>query len=220
MTNRRKFVIASLAPTLAAAGLVYAWDDLVEKRVAVVEPGRIYRGAWQGPGPLLRLVAREGVRTVVTLTAINRDDPKYVSQEAAIRKAGIDWVIIPMRGSRATLDQMAEAADLLADPARQPIFFHCVGGHHRSNLVHAAYRIRHRGWGADRAWDEVASLPWSRPGADGADRLLIEAFASRFGTSIGKDSRDEATMDSVDPPRRPGDDPPAGQLRRGPMGDG
>jgi protein-tyrosine phosphatase len=83
-----------------------------------------------------------------------------------------------MRGSRATLAQMAEAADLVADPQRQPVFFHCVAGHHRSSLVHAAYLIRHRGYTAREAWDVVAALPWARPGDDGADRRLIEAFAA------------------------------------------
>ena len=125
---------------------------LVEKRVAVVVPGRLVRGAWQRPWPLRRLIAREKIRTIVTLTAINRDDPKYVRQARVVRDAGVDWIIVPMRGSRATLEQMAEAADLLADPRRQPVFFHCVAGHHRTSLVHAAYLIRHQGFSADGAW--------------------------------------------------------------------
>lgn len=157
------------------------WDDWFEKRVRTVAAGRLIRGAWQRPGPLRRVLARENVRTVVTLTAINRDDPKYVAQAAALRGTGVDWVIVPMRGSSATLDQMAEAADLLADPRRQPVFFHCVAGHHRTNLVHAAYLIRREGCSADEAWDAVARLPWTRPDApaDRADRRLIEAFADR-----------------------------------------
>jgi protein tyrosine phosphatase (PTP) superfamily phosphohydrolase (DUF442 family) len=128
-----------------------------------------------------RLLAREKIRTVVTLTAINRDDPKYVAQQAALRGTGVDWVIVPMRGSSATLDQMAEAADLLADPRRQPVFFHCVAGHHRTSLVHAAYLIRHEGRSADEAWDAVAQLPWTRPeaAADREDRRRIDAFAAR-----------------------------------------
>jgi hypothetical protein len=74
---------------------------------------------------------------------------------------------------------MAYAADLLADPNRQPVFFHCVAGHHRSNLAQAAYLIRHCGWSADQAWRAVASLPWSRPyaSADQVDKALIHQFA-------------------------------------------
>jgi protein tyrosine phosphatase (PTP) superfamily phosphohydrolase (DUF442 family) len=164
----------------ACAGFVaWRWDDLREKKVRVVSPGKLVRGAWQRPGPLKAILEREGIRTIVTLTAINRDDPKYVAQSAVVDEAGVNWVIVPLRGSTASLDEMAQAADLLADPARQPVFFHCVGGHHRTGLVHAAYRIRHEGWTAERAWRELAELPWTRPDQDADDRRKIEAFAAR-----------------------------------------
>src|SRR4051794_23276582 len=159
-------------------GVTTVWGDLAEQGRVVVVPGRLVRGAWQRPGSLRRLIARERIRTIVTLTAINRDDPKYVDQARVVRATGVAWVIVPMRGSRATLAQMAEAADLLADPRRQPVFFHCVAGHHRTSLAHASYRIRHEGESARSAWREVAALPWARPRADGADRRLIEAFAA------------------------------------------
>lgn len=170
-----------LALTLIATVTLLAvgWDDLFPVRVRVVEPGRLVRGAWQRPGPLRRLIDEQGIRTIVTLTAINRDDPKYVSQQAVVESTGVDWVIVPMRGSTATLEQLAQAADLLADPGRQPVFFHCVGGHHRTGLVHAAYRIRHQGWTAAQAWAELVGLPWTRPVEDARDRSVIEAFAAR-----------------------------------------
>jgi protein tyrosine phosphatase (PTP) superfamily phosphohydrolase (DUF442 family) len=174
--TRRRVLVLSLG--LATAAGAWFRDDLFEKRVARVDPDGLVRGAWQRPGPLRRIVEREGIRTIVTLTAINRDDPKYVAQSRVVRATGVDWIIVPMRGSRATLAQMAEAADLLADPRRRPVFFHCVAGHHRTSLVHAAYRIRHQGWSARQAWAEVAALPWARPQHDQADRRLIEAFAA------------------------------------------
>jgi hypothetical protein len=173
-----KFGLGSTACATVGLGAALVGDEVAEKRVVVVEPGRLVRGAWQRPWPLRRLMARERIRTIVTLTAINRDDIKYVRQARVVRDTGVAWVIVPMRGSRATLAQMAEAADLVADPERQPVFFHCVAGHHRSSLVHAAYLIRHRGCRAREAWDVVAALPWARPRADGADRRLIEAFAA------------------------------------------
>jgi protein tyrosine phosphatase (PTP) superfamily phosphohydrolase (DUF442 family) len=153
----------------------------LEKRVRVVVPGRLWRGAWQTPAALRRLIARERIKTVVTLTAINRDDPKYVSQAEVVRATGVDWILIPMRGSHATLEQMVQAADVLADPQRQPVFFHCVAGHHRTNLTHAAYLIRHADSSAAQAWSTLAALPWTRPEApaDQRDRTLIEEFARR-----------------------------------------
>jgi protein tyrosine phosphatase (PTP) superfamily phosphohydrolase (DUF442 family) len=155
------------------------WYARGEKHLRVIVPGRLIRGAWQTPTALRRIVARERIKTIVTLTAINHDDAKYVSQSKVVSETGVDWLFVPMRGSRATLLQMAEAADLLADPRRQPVFFHCVAGHHRSSLAHAAYLIRHEGWPAAAAWNEVASLPWARPAsaADQNDKALIEEFA-------------------------------------------
>jgi protein tyrosine phosphatase (PTP) superfamily phosphohydrolase (DUF442 family) len=220
--------IAAFAVAVAAAVVLgMTWNDLFEKRVTVVVPGKVVRGAWQRPGPLRTIVDREKIRTIVTLTAINADDPKYVDQARVVREAGVRWIIVPMRGSRATLGQMAETADLLADPALQPVFFHCVAGHHRSSLAQAAYRIRHDGWSAQRAWEEVAELAWARPTLDSADRRLIEAFAAsefaevRPGRDGDHETRPTAEMDRpLAPP-----DPDAGlpgrrvELRHGQLRD-
>jgi len=179
--RRRTWLGIALGAVAAPPAFYGAWqfrDDWVEKRFAVVEPGLICRGAWQRPGPLRRILKRERIKTILTLTAINHDDPKYVDQARVVREAGVDWAFVPIQGSYATVAQMAEAAEILADPRRQPIFLHCVAGHHRSSQAQAAYRVRHDGWPADRAWAEVAALPWARPGSDLGDRRLIEAFAS------------------------------------------
>jgi len=179
--RRRTWLGIALGSVAAPPAFYGAWqyrDDWVEKRFAVVVPGRIYRGAWQRPGPLRRILARERIKTVVTLTAINADDPKYVDQARVVRDAGVAWEFVPIHGSFASLAELDRAVDLLADPRLQPVFYHCVAGHHRSSQAQAAYRIRHDGWSAARAWDEVATLPWARPRSDSADHRLIEAFAS------------------------------------------
>ena len=183
--NRRLMwkLSGALGCVILTAGAVGVWVKLasagLEKRVRVLVPGRLIRGAWQTPEALRSLIARERIKTIVTLTAINHDDPKYVGQAKVVAETGVSWVFVPMRGSRATLEQMVEAADLLADPQRQPVFFHCVAGHHRTSQAHAAYLIRHCGYKADAAWGEVAALPWARPvrTADLADKALIKAFA-------------------------------------------
>jgi protein tyrosine phosphatase (PTP) superfamily phosphohydrolase (DUF442 family) len=214
--GRRPLTIAAALVVAAASAMAWNWHEIVPKRVVVVAPGKVVRGAWQRPGPMKQVIGREGIRTIVTLTAINDDDPKYVDQERVVREGGIRWIIVPMRGSRATLAQMAEAADLLADPALQPVFFHCVAGHHRSSLVQAAYRIRHEGWSAARAWAEVSALPWARPGSDVEDRRLIEQFAaSEFARDDGRrDGPHEArTVADLVAPGRAGRD---GHARLGP----
>jgi protein tyrosine phosphatase (PTP) superfamily phosphohydrolase (DUF442 family) len=175
-----RLLVGAIGVALAAAGVVgIRWNNGTEKHLRIVIPGRLIRGAWQSPEALRAIIARERIKTIVTLTAINRDDPKYVRQAKVVAETGVSWIIVPMRGSHATLDQMAQAADLLADIHRQPVFFHCVAGHHRTSLAHAAYLIRWRGWTAEAAWKEVANLPWARPDAiaDQIDKALIDEFA-------------------------------------------
>lgn len=167
---------------ISAAGLaISVWLAARDTRVRIVEPGKVVRGAWQSADALRSVLKSHRIKTVVTLTAINGDDPKYIAQEPVLREHGARWILLPWRGSTATLDQMSEAADLLHDRALQPVFVHCVGGHHRTGLAVAAYRIKHQGWTAEQAWDEMRSLPWTRPDAprDRADRKLVEAFAQR-----------------------------------------
>ena len=135
-----------------------------EAPVAVVEPGRLLRGAWQAPWPMRRIIARAGIRTIVTLTAINRDDPKYVRPERG-------WCATP--GSTGSSCRCAARGrpwsrwprrpTCWPTRRRQPVFFHCVAGHHRTSLVHAAYLIRHQGYSADRAWQRSRRCPGPGP---------------------------------------------------------
>ncbi len=175
--GRRGAIVAACA--VIAIGAVMAWLQ-GPRRIRVVVPGRLIGGAWQSPRAMQRLIDAEKIRTIVTLTAINRDDPKYVSQARVVERTGVNWILIPMRGSTGTVEQMAQAADLMADPARQPVYFHCVAGHHRTSLAHAAYLIRHEGYSADHAWKVVSGLPWARPNApaDTRDRARIAEFAA------------------------------------------
>jgi protein tyrosine phosphatase (PTP) superfamily phosphohydrolase (DUF442 family) len=177
--TRRRLGVAFALSLVTTGVVVLRWNIKSAKHLRVVVPGQIIRGAWQAPEALQAIITREHIKTILTLTAINRDDPKYVGQAKVVSEMGVRWLFVPMRGSTATVEQMAQAADLLADPESQPVFFHCVAGHHRSSLAHAAYLIRHCGWSAEEAWKEVASLPWARPTAtaDQNDRALIYKFA-------------------------------------------
>ena len=169
-----------LAWSLAQA-VADRWYDWFEKRVSVVEPGQLVRGAWQRPGPLRSVLAREGIKTVVTLAAVADNPERFIEQRDVLQRAGVEWVVIPILGSRPSLAEMTRAADALADPGLRPVFFHCVAGHHRTNLALAAYRIRHQRWTAARAWDELQRFPWTQAGNDRADRRLIEQFAAKEG---------------------------------------
>jgi hypothetical protein len=185
-----KYRLAGL--TLAVLSVMVAlavwnwWFDWFERRVRVVVPGQMIRGAYQRPGPLRRLIEREGIRTIVMLAPLPLDSTRYVDEAQVVKQTGVRWITLPIYGSRPTLDQMAAAADLLADRQARPIFFHCIAGHHRTSLALAAYRIRYEGWSADRAWREISSVPWARPSTDTFDHRQVEAFVAKYG---GRESR-------------------------------
>lgn len=181
--RRRRRVALGVVAGLGLVAAVVApvveehWYDYFEKKVAVVEPGRLVRGGWQRPEPLRRILKREHIKTIVTLAPPYKAGWRYQDQAKVVAETGVRWIFVPMVESTATLAQMAEAADLLADPSLQPVYFHCVAGHHRTSLAHAAYRIRHDGWSAGQAWKELEEYPWTRPGADTEDQKLIWQFA-------------------------------------------
>ncbi len=60
MTARRKWARIALGVGLLILAAEQTWrhghDYVFADRFAIVEPGRIYRGAWQKPWPMRRLV--------------------------------------------------------------------------------------------------------------------------------------------------------------------
>jgi len=160
------------------------WHDWFEKRVMVVAPGELVRGAFQRPESLRRIIKREHVKAIVTLTAYSETDERFRRQIPVVRETGVRWMIVPIIGSRPSLEQMRKAADFLNEHELRPIFFHCVAGHHRTSLALAAYRMRHEGWSPERAWAEVSALPWASREADDFDRKQIFAFAAKYGLRL------------------------------------
>ena len=128
-----------------------------------VEPGKIYRGAWQKSWPMRRLVRDYKIRTVLAL-AHPADHPFSVQERALSRELGFRWVHIPIIDQRQTKDRDAEeavsdlldeAAAVLADPANYPLYFHCHHGLNRTSMVQIAYRTKYCGWTLDQAADEI-----------------------------------------------------------------
>lgn len=175
--------VALLVATIGYA-IANSWYEWFEKRVMVVVPGQLVRGAYQRPKMLRRVIEREKIKTVVTLAEIPTDSERFRDEARVLRNTGTRWIIVPIHDSRPTLEQMLRASDLLADTQSRPVFFHCIAGHHRTSLALAAYRIRHEGWSAEQAWQEAASVPWARPETDRFDHRQIEAFAAQYGRTI------------------------------------
>lgn len=165
LTNRRHWLRRVLLGGLAVLVCQQIWrhgqDYIFADRFAEVVPGRIYRGAWQKPWPMRRIVDRYKIRTVLAL-AHPSDHPLSVSERNLAKEMGFRWVHVPIVDERLTGDyhvinaKLEEAAAVLADPKNHPIYFHCHHGINRASMVQMAYRTKYCGWTLEQATDEIS----------------------------------------------------------------
>jgi uncharacterized protein (TIGR01244 family) len=110
-----------------------------------------YRGAQPDDDDYADLAAL-GVRTLINLTS---DDAKS-NERAQVESAGMSYVQIPMTTHESpTPEKVAEFLSIVSDPARQPVYVHCVGGRHRTGVMSAVYRMTRDGWTAEQAFREM-----------------------------------------------------------------
>jgi protein-tyrosine phosphatase len=167
MTNRRAWIRRALLIGTAGIGAQQLWrhghDYVLPSQFVVVEPGRIFRGAWQKSWPLRRIIRDYKIKTIVAL-AHPPEHHLALHEKDLARELGVRWIHIPIVDNRGTNDRAAEdaisdlldqAAAVLADPANQPVFFHCHHGLNRTSMVQIAYRTKYCGWTLAQAADEI-----------------------------------------------------------------
>jgi tyrosine-protein phosphatase SIW14 len=124
-------------------------------RVAIQNFGRINNSFFRGAQPVGRdyaSLAALGVKTVINLTS----DDAALDEETMVTKNGMGYLQIPMSTRvNPTKDQLVTFLSVVNDPARQPVYVHCVGGKHRTGVMTAVYRMTHDGWTAEQAFREM-----------------------------------------------------------------
>ena len=99
----------------------------------------------------LRSRLAAGVKTVIDLAA--EGDP---AEEANAKGAGMQFVRIPMTTHQSPGPQtITEFLSLVNDPAKQPVYVHCIGGKHRTGVMTAIYRMTAEAWSPVRAFNEM-----------------------------------------------------------------
>jgi protein-tyrosine phosphatase len=167
MTNRRAWIRRTIWTVAAVIGAEQLWrhghDYVFPRQFVIVEPGQIFRGAWQKPWPMRRIVRDHKIKTVVALA----HPPEHyltIQERKLAAELGLNWIHIPIVDNRGTNDRAAEdavsdlldqAAALIADPKNHPIFFHCHHGLNRTSMVQIAYRTKYCGWTLAQAADEI-----------------------------------------------------------------
>ncbi len=137
----------------APSGRVFATPDASSPilNFAWISP-QLARGAQPNDEGFAWLKAK-GFRTVVNFRKFHSDKDKA-------ERAGVDSVEFPVQadvfGSEPpTEEQIRGFLEVVLDPKRQPVYFHCAHGKDRTGTMAAVYRMEVDGWAADDAIAEM-----------------------------------------------------------------
>lgn len=185
MTARRVWLRRGLVLLLIGVACEQLWrhghDYVFAEQFAEVESGKIFRGAWQQPWPMRRIVRDYKIKTIVAL-AHPEDHYLSVRERALAEELGIRWVHLPIvdergQGGRDMVsDRLEAAAAVLADPKNQPVYFHCHHGINRASMVQIAYRTKYCGWTLDEATEEISRNFGLKAVTHGPDYRHMQSF--------------------------------------------
>jgi len=147
-------------------------------RVSISHFGRVSATYYRGGQPIGRQyaeLAALGVRAVVDL----KHDG--TAEATLVRRLGMSFYSIPMTTSAAPSDaQVIQFLKIVNDPANQPVFVHCEGGHDRTGAMTAIYRLTHDRWPVERAYAEMKRNGYNSAVAGPALKTFVFDYARRF----------------------------------------
>ena len=144
----------TLALTLAVPALAEPGHSAALDQIHIVNFGRVsdtyYRGA-QPAGDDYAALHALGVKTIIDLQEYGDS-----AEPAAAKAAGLKYVRIGMNTRIIpTAAQLEQFLSIVNDPAQQPVYVHCAGGHHRTGVMTAVYRMTKDGWKGPQAFEEM-----------------------------------------------------------------
>ena len=103
----------------------------------------------------IRALRERGFRTVIDFAGTS-------GEQASAEAESLEYVSIPLTAhlwsSPPTEAQVRKFFEVVLDPARQPVFIHCVHGVDRTGTMAALYRIEAQGWQPPGAIEEMRLL--------------------------------------------------------------
>jgi protein tyrosine/serine phosphatase len=144
----------ALALTLAVPALADPGHSAATDQIHIANFGRVsesyYRGS-QPEGEDYAALKSLGVKTIIDLQEYGQDD-----EPAAAKAAGLHYVKIGMNTRvDPTPAQIQQFLSIVNDPAQAPVYVHCAGGHHRTGVMTAIYRMTKDGWTGKQAFAEM-----------------------------------------------------------------
>ena len=160
--NRRQFAKLTTWCTISSGiglGAYWAWNHrgyVFLDNFRVIEPGKIFAGAYQHPFPLGRLIDRYQIKTVLSL---REGQDGYESSELDLLDSkGVQFLKVPIPykvSDEVRIAHIEEAISVITDARNHPVFVHCWAGCHRTGAVIAIYRVSRCGWSEEQARQEL-----------------------------------------------------------------
>jgi protein tyrosine phosphatase (PTP) superfamily phosphohydrolase (DUF442 family) len=138
-----------------------------QRRLRVVEPGKLYRSGQLTADGFEEVVERYGIRTVLNVQD-DHPDPDVslgfwgtgtVKESELCRRLGVRFLTIKpdlvswQSGARpGAVDAFLALMDR---PDVYPVLIHCKAGLHRTGILSAVYRMEYQGWSPDDAYREL-----------------------------------------------------------------
>jgi hypothetical protein len=180
--SRHKRFLAAIGVALVVGVAVkeLRWH-FIPKRFFVVESDSLFRGGYQESRPLRSIIDGYGVKTLVSLAKYDPTHPRRRKELSVVEEKGVEYFEFEIGGDGCgPFPVLESAAALLAEPKRRPLFFHCVGGKHRTNAVLGVYRMKHLGWSLDRTLDDLRKYGLKR--RHRVFKHLEEYYSERIAT--------------------------------------
>ena len=135
----------------------------------------LYRGAQPKRDDYQDLAAL-GIKTVIDLQVEGER-----TEESDVEAAGMKFFRVGMSDrSWPSADQVDAVLRIIEDPANQPVFLHCRGGHHRTGMIAALHRIRQDNWDLDRACDEMDKYGFHTGMGHGGLKNFVRDYCTRY----------------------------------------
>jgi protein tyrosine/serine phosphatase len=143
-----------LALTLAVPAVADSGHSAHLDQIHIANFGRVTETYYRGAQPVGRDfadLATLGVKTVIDLQEYGD-----TAEPVTAKKAGLNYIRIGMNTRvDPTPAQIAQFLSIVNDPAQQPVYVHCAGGHHRTGVMTAIYRMTKEGWNGTQAFAEM-----------------------------------------------------------------
>ncbi len=157
---------------LAVAAAVYGHWALVDHRLTVVTPSRVFQSAAMNPAALTDVVNERGIQTVIDFREDSDLSPTIRDERAALEQRGVHYVHIPS-STRPAPDTVESFLRVMTTEVanHRVVLLHCHDGEGRAVFYSAIYRMEFEGWDNQKAFQGTTRLP-------GSLMFLADAFPS------------------------------------------